>query len=158
MGRTRLAGQLLYAALPLWALASLPYAPGGAISPALIFIACSLYARMAAVAGKLGGFEESLLFVQLLPFFAYATGFLSGSSAGATLLLSAQAAGLWAALLWIESLLARGSTAFSVALPFLAAACAGGFALVTLPAAATLGLCALALVICANVQARKAIR
>jgi len=155
MTANRLVGRLFYFLPLVGAVLLVPVAPDRAIGPALSFVALSVYARMAAVAGRLSGKEEALLFAEALPFFAYAAAFLSGLGPAAALLASLEAAAIWAALLWLEGLLAGERSGFALALAFMAAATAGGFGMGSAPALAILGPAALLLAACSYVQARR---
>lgn len=139
--------RLLYLAPPLAAAFILPGAAGRPIGAGVAFAILAAYARIAALLSDAEGFERTLLFAELLPFFAYCEALAGGHGLGPALIATAEAAAAGAALLLAESLsrLERRSSLAAVA--FIAIAAGAGAAMERARPAPFLGCCAVVLAI-----------
>lgn len=148
--------RLLYSAPLLFAALVLPGAPDGLVGQGLAFALLAAYARLVALVADVDGLEESLLFAELVPFFAYYEALKGSRSLGPALLATAQAACAGAVLLFVESLARDARRRAVAAAAFIAAAVAAGFALERVSPAPFLGGCALIAAICAYARMRAA--
>ena len=151
----RLLLRVLHFGLLLLAAAGILQLSHRQVAPGLVFVVLAVYAHGAARVLDATGAGKGLVFLEILPFFAFAVVQLGGLEPLPALLVVGSGASAGAALLGCEWLLARGNATFGTSLGFIAACCLAGWGMSVLPAKFFLGLTLLALTISGYGLARR---
>lgn len=145
MRAAELLPRALYFGLLLSAAAIALRMPTWVAAPGVVFVLLAVWAHAAARLIGATGAEKGMLFLEAVPFFAFACVQLGQQNATQALLGVTAGTAVGAAILAWEALVARGQATFTSSVGFILACCLAGFGFARLPARLFLGLALVAL-------------
>lgn len=146
---------VLYLGLLWLATAGSLFLPSGSVPPGLVFVMLAVGAHGAARVIGVSGAGKAMLFLEGVPFFAFAVVHLGQREALPALLIVVSGASAGAALLAGEWLLVKGSATFMTSLAFIGGCSLAGAGLALLPTRVFLGLALLGLTLASYGVARR---